>query len=1036
MNKQRLLLIIGLTLAVILPVYAVIQTMLSIDQKPQVKGGVMNLRDWDFAADGAVRLEGEWEFYRNQLLTPEDFRSSAELPDSPERARLVHLPGAWNRYIAADGQPQSFGYATFRMVVQVAHDAETIYGIRTTNIRMANQTFINGQAAGSSGVPGKSAHEGEQSNVPYVGFVSTSGDRIEIIVQVANYSYDTGGIIYPLVFGDQYAIMSDRETALFGDYITIAGLLIFGCFFFVLYRLRTQERSLLYLALFCFTALVYTLTHGEKLLDAVIGGIDYGFMMKLQMISSVLVYYNLFRYVDISVPNIAGKIFARFTDALMVLMLGLVIFMPAFMVSRYLLLFVGSALPFICCMMYILVKGVQRRSHDAVFLLLSVLSILIIIGINLMNVLGLLENQVIVSYEMFVFVIIQVLIVSRRFARSFREVEQLSKRLLTLDGLKDEFMANTSHELRTPLHGIVNIAESLLEGVAGKPNPVQAEQLTMIAATGKKLSSLINDILDFSKLRNGELQLQRGAVDLPSVAQSVLDVIQYLAIRKDIRFTRHWPDDLPPLDTDEDRLRQILYNLLGNAVKFTRQGEIRISAEIGRDHVTVYVSDTGIGIEAGRFVDIFKAFDESGAAVHPGYSGTGLGLSIAKKLVELNGGSIGVQSEVGIGSTFRFSLPIAHTAPQKSRKEAAEPPALLEAASASETAVIPLEHLSGASNGKTILIVDDDAVNLQVLINLLTLESYSVIAVSSGEAALAELERSPQIDLVIADWMMPEMSGLELCGHIRTRYLLSELPVLLLTARSLAEDVQAAFSAGANDFLSKPVDGGVLRARVRTLLALQTSVQAAIRSEMAFLQAQIKPHFLFNALNTIIAVCPVDPAKATGLLLELSSYLRSSFNFNDLHQTVPLEKELGLVKSYIALEQARFGSRLRMEYEYEGDEDIQGLVPPLSIQPIVENAVRHGIMQRESGGTIRLIIRHRNDTVHVSVIDDGVGMKPEQVESLRAMGSEQTGDWTSSIGLRNIHKRLQQLYGSGLQFESVWGEGTKVSFEASGRDDD
>lgn len=176
----------------------------------------------------------------------------------------------------------------------------------------------------------------------------------------------------------------------------------------------------------------------------------------------------------------------------------------------------------------------------------------------------------------------------------------------------------------------------------------------------------------------------------------------------------------------------------------------------------------------------------------------------------------------------------------------------------------------------TILIVDDDPVNRQVLFNLLSTERYRVIAADSGAAALKLREEHPSIDLVITDWMMPRMSGLELCRKLRENSSLSELPILMLTARGLPEDIRMGFQAGANDFLSKPVDAGELRARVRTLIEMRASVQEVIRTEMAFLQAQIKPHFLYNALNVIIATCAVNPDKATDLLIELSQYLRGA----------------------------------------------------------------------------------------------------------------------------------------------------------------
>lgn len=208
---------------------------------------------------------------------------------------------------------------------------------------------------------------------------------------------------------------------------------------------------------------------------------------------------------------------------------------------------------------------------------------------------------------------------------------------------------------------------------------------------------------------------------------------------------------------------------------------------------------------------------------------------------------------------------------------------------------------------------------------------------------------------------------------------------------------------------------------MQTLLDMRKSVRISVQAEIAFLQAQIKPHFLYNALNAIISVCPVDPDKATDLLLDLSQYLRSSFDFQNRGQTVPIEKELGLVQSYLALEQARFDERLNIEFDVP--DDIMGLAPPLSIQPIVENAINHGLMQKEAGGTVRLSIQLLPGQLVVAVKDDGVGMSPQRIAEV--LSEERT---EGGIGLRNIQRRLLKMYGTGLSIHSVPGQGTAISY--------
>lgn len=409
--------------------------------------------------------------------------------------------------------------------------------------------------------------------------------------------------------------------------------------------------------------------------------------------------------------------------------------------------------------------------------------------------------------------------------------------LQRLDKLKDEFLANTSHELRTPLHGIIGIAESLAAGTAG-PLPERAlNQIAMIGASGKRLASLVDDILDFSKLRHEEIALRRQAVDMHQSVEVVTTVLRPLWQAKSLRLNNNLPVDCY-VDGDERRIHQVLYNIIGNAIKFTTEGSIEITAERTTLGWTVRVADTGIGIAPEQQPFIFESFTQGSGSIARDYGGTGLGLSISKKLVELQGGSLAVASVVGEGSTFSFELPAAELPKESvtatslpaegSRqlplteeevKEQAAMPA--QAYNAVMAARDDSDSGNAASTAACVLVVDDEPVNLQVLDNFLTMEGYRVVQASSAFQALALIQDGLQPDLILLDVMMPRMSGYELCQKIRLDYATrSRLPILLLTARGLTADLVEGFSSGANDYLSKPISRQELLARVKLHLQL------------------------------------------------------------------------------------------------------------------------------------------------------------------------------------------------------------------------
>jgi two-component system, sensor histidine kinase ChiS len=494
---------------------------------------------------------------------------------------------------------------------------------------------------------------------------------------------------------------------------------------------------------------------------------------------------------------------------------------------------------------FILLRALLKKEHGAGIILCG---FIVFFSSVIHDILG--ANKFIYQIHMlpfgvFFLIFSQSFVLFRRFANAFRTIEKLSVELeernialSRLDRVKDEFLANTSHELRTPLNGIIGIAESVREGAFGRLPEKVRDNLSLIASSGRRLAGLINDILDFSRLKGRDIRLQRGPVDIRRLADTVLAVLKQLAKDKDLVLTNRIPHGIPCLCGDEMRLQQILYNLVGNALKFTEAGEVSVTAAERDAVVEVAVADTGIGIPPEHLDTIFESFEQVDATAARRHAGAGLGLSITKHLVELHGGEIRVDSEPGKGTTFRFTVPVSDAPKADQRPLAA---VTLETVADEPSGVhIPVmaEHESTPGE-ESVLVVDDDPVNLQVVVNHLSLLEISVAACKDGREALDRIEGQDTPDLILLDIMMPGMSGYEVCRRIRVGHTPQEVPVIMLTARNRVPDLVEGFNSGANDYLTKPFTKDELLARVTTQLKLKQAYETykenvRLKKEMSF----------------------------------------------------------------------------------------------------------------------------------------------------------------------------------------------------------
>ncbi len=532
-----------------------------------------------------------------------------------------------------------------------------------------------------------------------------------------------------------------------------------------------------------------------------------------------------------------------------------------------------------------------------------------------------------------IFILNIAVILANKYVKAFNESDRLNEELsqkneslARADKMKDEFLANTSHELRTPLNGIIGLAES---NFFEPTNTLQIQKNSeMIISSGRRLSSLVNDILDFSKLKNAEIELKNQAVDTRKIAELVISLSTPLAKARGLSLSMDIPEDLPLANADEDRLQQILINLIGNGIKFTHEGSVTIRANRLDNAIQISVQDTGIGIPKEKQSIIFESFEQADGSIGRVYGGTGLGLSIVRSLVHLHGSEVTVESELGKGSTFSFYLPLAATGEGVVRQAIKEPVTNMSFPKSSVgnlnilrpptedfggDKLVAVDGIQSANSANihyanetdvsdppkktfqnfTVLVVDDEPINVMVLENHLKAVGLQVETASDGFQALEKMKTiHPQC--ILLDLMMPRMSGLEVLRAVRESYPPTILPIVILSAKNQVNDLVIALEAGANDYLTKPFSRNELLARLQVHLDLQTSVREQIKQSNSF--ERFVPSKFINLLDKQ-SVSDVELGDAK--LKNMSVLFTDIRSFTTLSEQMSAEDNFKFLNSYL-----------------------------------------------------------------------------------------------------------------------------------------
>ena len=622
-----------------------------------------------------------------------------------------------------------------------------------------------------------------------------------------------GGQRYPIRFGSEAEVKSDYMYGIIKTTGITAILVFLGLFFGAYYF--TQKQS--YYIYFAATSIGLGFWNfgyeGMALyfIDAYWPEIFITFSSAIPITAFFLMFF--YKFFEIK-PNIYEKLFINMFYLLLPI-LWIEFFLTggiSFFTHKIYLLYIIMVFLGVFYLVYLSIKAIRLKKEMAWRLLAGLSLVFLAITAFMLTDMGFLPgNPNYITESFLAMIIVFASVLRTKYSAIYNELEKAYTNLKELDKTKDDFLANTSHELRTPLQAIMSLVENILKS-SQQMSVKSVEQLNLVKFSAGRLSYLVDDILDFSKIQEDDIRFHIEDHSLKEQAAKVIALTDHLTKSKNLQVINHIEEHIY-IKADKERVQQILFNIIGNAIKFTQKGKVEISAKTDAGNVEVVISDTGIGIDENKMEQIFDPFQVVSDTETKRDQGAGLGLAISRELLEKQNGSIEIQSKKGEGTKVAFKLPLGIPSHDLAKQISVD-----DVKSIQVETPVNITNINRTSNGEYVLIVDDDPIIISVLVDILESQKMNVLFANNGKAALEIIYSSGKPSLAILDVMMPDISGIELCEKIRKQYSVQDLPILMFTAKTRFKDLTRAINSGATDFLTKPVDYDEFILRVKNLL--------------------------------------------------------------------------------------------------------------------------------------------------------------------------------------------------------------------------
>lgn len=738
-----------------------------------VKQGHLDLRNYDFSEP--ISLDGEWVFYWQRLW-----------PDTiGAEAHIVPFPKLWN-YLEIDGEKLGgIGYGTYKLTILLPEEHETLR-LEMSEVYTAYRMYLNGEMVLENGHVSDKKEEFIPQWLNKAFTIRQGLDTAEIVLEIANFVHYKGGINEPIYLGKQKELSLQRRRTEAVDLFLTGCLLMGGLFFLGLYLLGNRDKAILLFSLYSIVYSYRIFGIENYTLNNLIPDVSWYTLVYFEYLTLFISIGIFAFYTKLLYPLDVNTWVIRVIFGICMLFALITIIFPPYYFTQLINPFLVVTIACILYALYIYNVAFKSKRLGSEYALLSTIALMMLFVLTILDYWALWQTPLPLTFWGYIsFFFLQSLVLSQRVSFQLKEAKHQAELGLIA---KSEFLSNMSHEIRTPLNSVIGMSHVLKRS---NPRPDQKEQLDTLLFSANNLLTIVNDILDYNKLEAGKLIFNESEMDLEKTARNIVSGMQNFASDKGISLLLNVDPALKhQVLGDQTRFFQVLNNLVHNAIKFTEVGSVQVNLKVlsqTESHITIQVEvvDTGIGILKANQEIIFNRFTQADSSATKRFGGTGLGLAISKKILELQGAELKLESEINKGSTFYFVKVF-----EKTRKlEESTPIKTIY-----EVDEMPLKN-------KSILLVEDNKINVMVARSFLQNWGIHIDVAENGQEALDLLDPNKH-QLVLMDLHMPIMDGYVAAKKIREKGIV--VPIIALTA-NLREDIESKLDTNDfNDVIVKP----------------------------------------------------------------------------------------------------------------------------------------------------------------------------------------------------------------------------------------